>query len=189
VSKRIPNNRKNPLPVRGGFDLAAAEYICACMADGYSMANVFRQVKHIHPFTGEEVPNVPKDIRTHYRWARDFPKYNEMIMQAKEDRADTYVEMMLDVVDQVTNNTMTVSQGRFKVDTIKWIACKFKPRSYSDEAVRNVGKTSEALQVQFNFILNDQDNSNKVKQIEADISTSEQILIDDAAEADLIFKT
>ena len=183
-SKKVAKRRVVHPAVK--YSPEAAEYICACMAEGQSMANIFRRDVHIHPFTGDEVSNFPKDIRSHYRWVRKFPEYREMIKQAEEDRADYYVERIHDLMERVESGSLGVSQARFSADQIKWIACKMKPKKYSDEAVRSIGKTDEKLKVEFNFVLGDEKSQKNVQLINSRVVEAEDILELESEEASLL---
>jgi hypothetical protein len=95
----------------------------------------------------EENPHWP-DQRTIRDWVRNKKEFSHMYAQAKDDQADLFVEEMLEIADNSSNDTITktrqdgseyevcnnewINRSRLRVDTRKWIAAKFKPKKYGD---------------------------------------------------------
>lgn len=95
-----------------------ADDICAKLAEGKSLASICRE------------NNMPS-IRSVYGWLRVYPEFLQAYTRAREDQADTMADIMTDIADTATADT--VQQARLRIDTRKWIASKLKPKKYGDK--------------------------------------------------------
>ena len=109
-----------------------AERICAEIADGKSIGSVCKM---------EGMPS----RRTVFNWLNQFPEFVKLYQIACEERAEGYVEEIIDIADDASHDYVSDGEGgervdhehiqrsRLRVDTRKWIACKLKPRKYGDK--------------------------------------------------------
>jgi hypothetical protein len=88
----------------------------------------------------------PEDMpfpSTVYRWMWNNPRFENQYDRAREVCADIYVDEMLGIADDSTNDYMESNKGiqfnaenvqrsKLRVDTRRWIAGKLKPRRYGD---------------------------------------------------------
>lgn len=107
-------------------DELAAE-ICAEIALGNSLASIVRR---------DDMPA----MTTVYRWLSENSAFRELYTRAREDQADTMADIMTDIADTATADT--VQQARLRIDTRKWIASKLKPKKYGDKVQQEI--TGEA---------------------------------------------
>lgn len=86
--------------------------------------------------------------RTIRTWFREKPEFQQMYAQAKDDQSEMFVEQIIDIADDVSNDTITkirpdgseyevcnsewINRSRLRVDTRKWLASKYKPKKYGD---------------------------------------------------------
>ena len=91
-----------------------------------------------------------------YWWAkhqlRRDPELRARYAEAGEDRADRLAEQLLELADTPIpegldgpGKSAWVQQLRLRVDARKWIACKLKPRQYSDRLDLEVRHTSISI--------------------------------------------
>lgn len=101
--------------------------ICARLADGESLRSICRDA---------EMP----DLVTVYRWIGKYPEFSQQYARAREDQADTLAEQIIDIADNVENDTNedgsvnqdNIQRARLRVDARKWVASKLKPKKYGD---------------------------------------------------------
>lgn len=112
-----------------------ADRICEKLACGQSMRTVC---------AGDDMPC----MQTVFTWLRNNKEFLEQYTRAKEEAADAFIEEMLDISDDGTNDWMErndpknagydyngehVQRSRLRVDTRKWVASKLKPKKYGDK--------------------------------------------------------
>jgi hypothetical protein len=113
------------------FTQEIADEICAQLSDGRSLRSVC---------LAEGMP----DKCTVFRWIRAHPEFAKQYAIAKEEAADAWVEEILDIADDGTNdwidvegkkvfNSEHVQRSRVRIDTRKWIASKLKAKKYGDK--------------------------------------------------------
>lgn len=117
------------------FTQDMADIICERMVEGESLRSICRD------------PDMPV-ISTVMKWLSTFPEFSAQYARAQEARADTFVEQMQEIADNGSNDWMEkhgqdstgwqlngehIQRSKLRVDTLKWIASKMKPRSYGDK--------------------------------------------------------
>lgn len=123
------------------FSNELADRICAELSDGKSLRTVCKQ---------EGMPSKS----TVFRWLRENKQFAEAYSRAKEEASDAWVEEILDIADDGTNDWMEVhdkegksawkvngehiQRSRVRIDTRKWVASKMKPKKYGDKLEQNV---------------------------------------------------
>jgi hypothetical protein len=128
----------------------AAE-ICERMVEGESLRTICK------------APGMPTFV-TVFNWRRAHPEFLEQYVRAREDQADALVEEMLDVARSAprAKSSEEVQGYRLLVDTLKWCACKMKPRSYGDKLEAEVSvrqMTDEQLNARLAYLLGHRPNA------------------------------
>ena len=104
--------------------------ICERIADGISLNKVCSQ------------ENMPKKI-TFYEWLRLYPELSTQYTHAKQDRADTYADELIDIADTEED----INRAKIRIDARKWVACKLHPRNYGEKSLIGLGSHDEVLDV------------------------------------------
>lgn len=110
--------------------------MCARLASGESLNTVCK------------TDGMP-DKSTVFDWLRTNEVFRELYRIAKEECADAWVEEIMDIADDGTNDWMEVhdkdgksswklngehvQRSRLRVDTRKWAASKMKPKKYGEK--------------------------------------------------------
>uniref|UniRef100_A0A6M3JTF1 Terminase n=1 Tax=viral metagenome TaxID=1070528 RepID=A0A6M3JTF1_9ZZZZ len=106
------------------FNQTTADNILARIANGDSLDKICKE------------PDFPSK-QTIFKWRRENEEFGNDYARAREDQADTYADKILDIID----NEPDSNRARVKVDAVKWIASKLKPKIYSDYARRDIDLT------------------------------------------------
>lgn len=129
-----PKSRKGVGGRPSGFTQETADRLCEELAMGKSLRTIC---------AAEDMPAV----RTVFYWLRTYPEFLQQYTRAKEEAADAFVDEMLDISDNASNDWMEVhdkdnpgyrlngeaiNRSRLRVDTRKWIAAKLKPKKYGE---------------------------------------------------------
>lgn len=128
--------------------------ICARISEGESLNKITKD---------ESMPNKI----TFYRWLRENQELCAQYARAREDRADTYADEIVDIADDSSNDTIVdddgkttvnhdvIQRSRLRIDARKWIACKLHPKNYGEKkslelsgehTILNVSLTKEDLE-------------------------------------------
>ena len=100
------------------FDQVKAEQIVERVWQGKSLRTAASEVGVKHP--------------TFLAWADENPVIGDQYARAIAERAEVHAERLEAIVDKVESGELAPDQGRVMADTLKWIACKLKPRKYGD---------------------------------------------------------
>ena len=129
-----------------------SDIICELISDGASMRSVCRR---------DDMPA----MATIFRWLREKDDFKEQYAIATEERAEAFVEDMVDIADNATNDWMknngedaegyrlngeSIQRSRLRVDTRKWAASKMKPKKYGDKIQQEI-TTPEGVTFNMNF--------------------------------------
>jgi len=86
--------------------------------------------------------------RTFYDWVELNEKNKQQYLRAREQQADVLVEEIIEIADDSTNDTKTITKGKelveventewtnrskLRVEARKWIAAKLRPKRYGDK--------------------------------------------------------
>lgn len=120
-------------PTDYNVDLTAE--ICALLAEGNSLLSICR---------ADGMPAA----KTVYSWLITYPEFMQQYSHAREDQADTYADEIIDIADNVANDTTLrlnpdgsttavanhewINRSRLRVDARKWVAAKMKPKKYAE---------------------------------------------------------
>jgi hypothetical protein len=92
---------------------------------------------------------------TFYKWLREHKTLNDQYARAKEDRADTYSDELIDIADELAGRGLLSSEkiqaARVRIDTRKWIASKLHPRNYGDRTALEHSGANGAPSIFFNL--------------------------------------
>lgn len=122
------------------YTMELADSICERLANGESMRSVCRD---------ESTPA----MTTIFRWLREKEDFKQQYAIATEERAEAFVEDMVDIADNATNDWMksngegnegyklngeSIQRSKLRVDTRKWAASKMKPKKYGDKIQQEI---------------------------------------------------
>lgn len=93
---------------------------------------------------------------TFKRWQRENADFRAMVIEAKEDQADMFVDEINIVATNLTKKAQTPEQiaaARVLIDTRKWTAARFKPKVYGDRTTNELtGPGGESLSIAVSFV-------------------------------------
>lgn len=104
----------------------------------------------------EKNPHWPHE-KTIRRWIRTNAEFCSVYAQAKLQRADYMAEEILEIADNAVNDFMEdkdgnkrfdgehVQRSRLRIDTRKWLACKFAPKVYGEKQDTNIGLQTDLM--------------------------------------------
>lgn len=151
-SERELGTGKRGRPRAVQYDNNIATKIAALVADGQSITNI------------SHLPGMP--VRsTLMRWYRDEPDFKRLMDIAVVDRADYYLDKIIDIFDRVERGKIPLDKARFLVDQWKWVLLKMHPKFEEGRK-----QPSEGTAVQFKITLSD--NHREIKQI-TDVTVNE----------------
>lgn len=119
------------------FTQDIADTLCSELAAGVSLRTACK---------AEGMPCV----KTVFNWFRVNDQFLQQYTRAKEESADAWIEDILDIADDGTNDWMEVEgkdgentgwklngehvqRSKLRIDTRKWAASKLKPKKYGDK--------------------------------------------------------
>lgn len=103
------------------FSPEIAEEICERIANGESLRKICDEP--------------PMPVRTTVRtWLLNNGEFQTRYARAREDQADHFAEMIIDVAFSSSDPQM----GRLQMDALKWTASKMAPRKYGDKIEHEV---------------------------------------------------
>lgn len=116
------------------------ERICAEMIDGKSLRSVCA------------MDGMPSKT-TVMQWLRKHPEFEKIYRIAQAERAESYIEEIVEISDDGTNDWMAnndpdnpgyrfngehFGRSRLRVDTRKWIAAKMHPNRYGEKVATTI---------------------------------------------------
>ena len=136
-SERRLDTGKSGRPKAVKYDRAIATKIAALIADGQSVTNI------------SHMPKMP--VRsTLMRWYRDEPDFKRLVDIAVVDRADYYLDKIVDIFDRVERDNISIEKAKFLVDQWKWVLLKMHPKFEEGRK-----QTEQQATVQFQITLSD----------------------------------
>lgn len=95
--------------------------ICRRIAGGESLRSICKN---------EEMPS----RETIYQWLKNNKSgFPDQYARARELQADALVDQVLDIITIKHETMIEVNSDRLKIDAIKWMAGKLKPKEYGDK--------------------------------------------------------
>ena len=102
------------------------EFICLKMAEGKSLTEI------------RELDNrVPSRV-TIIKWKVTYPEFAALYKEARAAQAEHYVDEILKETERPSTDKVDAMDKRTKIDTLKWIACKFYPRVYGERVAQEI---------------------------------------------------
>jgi len=102
---------------RREFNQAVADRICEHLINGKSLRRICLY---------KDMPSLTIVMK----WLRENPSFQQQYARAREEQADGYADELMELGKQATaENAHAI---RVRVDIIKWICSKLKPRAYGD---------------------------------------------------------
>jgi hypothetical protein len=102
---------------RREFDQKIADKICSLIIDGKSLRRICAM---------KAMPSKP----TVLKWLAETPSFATQYAHARDAAGDTYADYITDLVEKA--NAANFNAIRVKIDALKWIAAKLKPKKYGD---------------------------------------------------------
>lgn len=115
-----------------------ADQICAYIITGDTLVKICARA---------DMPSVTTVVK----WLRERPSFALAYARAREDQADTFADMMITIAFESKQDWIqdpdtgqwkpdhdVVQRARLKVDTLKWVASKLKPKTYGDRVEARV---------------------------------------------------
>lgn len=90
-----------------------ARYICQQIEKGFSLRAICNN------------PAVPNKS-TIFRWLNKYPDFNKQYRQAMKWRSEHYLDMVLEIADNATKETLETS--KLQIDSLKWYLGKLSAR-------------------------------------------------------------
>ena len=86
---------------------------------------------------------------TVYEWRRVHPDFSEWYTKARQDQADTYVDELVEISDELITSPEEAARNRLRIDTRKWAATRLHPRFYGDKVTNEIsGPNGGAIQME-----------------------------------------
>lgn len=113
------------------------DLICALIVEGMTIRKIVAR------------PDMPSMV-TFFRWLRDVEEFQTAYQNAKTEQAEIMVQDMLEIADDGSDdwydvdkngnktrklNNECVQRSKLRVETRKWAASKFKPKTYGDRII------------------------------------------------------
>lgn len=131
-SPLVVQKNRNEGPIERGVEFSplVVHLICQRVAEGESLTKICKD------------PSMPK-YTTLASWRRAHPWIDEMLLKAREDRAEHYRDLALDEALSATDKNDAPAQA-LKVETYKWLAGVDNTR-YSPKAKMDVSVTTPTV--------------------------------------------
>lgn len=102
------------------YSLLQAEAIACLIAEGNSLRMIARR------------PGFPS-LQIMRRWRTDHPEFEERLRNARKDRADYYVDKVIDAAEAATDKE-DAPAAKIKIDAFRWAAGVDDPDMYANKA-------------------------------------------------------
>lgn len=130
------NTGAKPVGRPSKFTQVLADAICDRIAEGESLRAIC---------IDSDMPN----RSTVFLWLANSKDFSDQYARAREAQADKYVEEIIEISDDGTNDTYTTEKGeevnhdviarsRLRVDARKWVAARLAPKKYGDRIMQEV---------------------------------------------------
>ena len=86
---------------------------------------------------GKSLINICGELNLSYSqvmvWLRKYPDFTDKYARAREIQADWYADEIISVIDNAKSDRNEIERAKIKIDALKWIASKLKPKKYGDK--------------------------------------------------------
>ena len=112
-------NMSNKIPIK--FTQDVADRICAYISEGKSLRKI------------EKIQGMPT-MSGVIKWLSNDEDQSFVVQyaRARQNQADSMVDEMLDIADEVKEDPDSIAKAKLKLDTRKWVSSKLKPKKYGD---------------------------------------------------------
>jgi hypothetical protein len=66
-------------------------------------------------------------------WLKNYTYFMDNYARAREAQADWYADEIISVIDNAKSDRNEIERARIKVEALKWVASKLKPKKYGDK--------------------------------------------------------
>jgi hypothetical protein len=66
-------------------------------------------------------------------WLKNYTYFTDNYARAREAQADWYADEIISVIDNAKSDRNEIERARIKVEALKWVASKLKPKKYGDK--------------------------------------------------------
>lgn len=94
--------------------------ICTHISNGKSL----RQIAELENYPSIEAMRV---------WLIKYPDFAVQYAHARDEQADYYADEILATIENAPSSRDEIERAKVKVEALKWIASKLKPRKYGDK--------------------------------------------------------
>jgi hypothetical protein len=101
------------------YSNAGAETICEQIAQGKSLVKICGELEL--SYTQVMV------------WLSKYPDFADKYARAREAQADWYADEIISVIDNAKSDRNEIERAKIKIEALKWIASKLKPKKYGDK--------------------------------------------------------
>lgn len=120
------------------WDVPTAKLFCQLLCEGNSEKQAIESLAG----NADSIPGL--SANTIMRWRAGFSVFGEMISMAKVIRTHTYIEDIIDIADDASDdaimgaagpmiNGKAIRRAEIMINTRKWIAGKINPRDFGDK--------------------------------------------------------
>jgi hypothetical protein len=90
------------------------------------------------------------DQSTVFRWLRDVDGFHKQYARAREDQAELYLDQIIEISDDGSNDTYTdddgnkktdwdvIARSKLRVDARKWAMSKLAPKKYGERVAQEI---------------------------------------------------
>lgn len=99
------------------YNPEVGDRICRLIVEGKSLRKIC---------TRKDMPS----LSTAMKWLRETREFAQQYAHARDSAGDTFADYIVDLVEKASERNY--NSMRVKIDALKWIASKLKPRRYGD---------------------------------------------------------
>ena len=107
------------------YSMELVTEICRRMSNGESLAKIC------------ETDGMPERTVV-LEWRRIHKEFDAIYTKARQDQADYWVDEIISEVDRKSADKTEAMDKRIKIETLKWIACKFYPKAYGEKVTQEI---------------------------------------------------
>jgi hypothetical protein len=86
---------------------------------------------------GKSLINICTELSLSYSqvmvWLKNYTYFTDNYARAREAQADWYADEIISVIDNAKSDRNEIERARIKVEALKWVASKLKPKKYGDK--------------------------------------------------------
>jgi len=86
---------------------------------------------------GKSLINICGELNLSYSqvmvWLKKYPDFTDNYARAREAQADWYADEIISVIDNAKSDRNEIERAKVKIEALKWVASKLKPKKYGDK--------------------------------------------------------